>query len=103
MIESAARAIHHHAEIEDAEIVLALIDRHAHLARAEAAIDGDVQAPFLPESHFLGHKGVAECAEREPRQGHLDGRCGAHDRRRRNGKRTACAGRPGQRQKGTAM
>ena len=102
-VEPASRAVHHDREVENAEIVLALIDRHAHLAGAEATIDGDVEAALLPESHLLGHERVAERAERQPWQRHLHRRCGAHDRRRSDTKRAACAGRSGQHQKGTAM
>ena len=100
----ASGAIHHHREVEDAEIILALIDRHAHPARAEAAIDGDIETPFLPKTHFLGHKGVAECAERQPRQRHLDRRGGAHDRgRRKRQAANSAPGRAGQHQEGTTM
>ncbi len=52
-VKSAARAIHHDRQVENAEIVLALIDRHADLAGAKAAVDCDVEAALFPEAHLL--------------------------------------------------
>src|SRR5215471_4368591 len=60
------------ALIEDAEIVLALIDRYAHFTRAEATVDGHIQAAFFEKAHFLCNKGIAERAEWQPRQRELD-------------------------------
>jgi hypothetical protein len=48
-VESTAGEVHHYSRIEDAEMVLSLIGRHAHLARAEAAIDGNVEPAPLQE------------------------------------------------------
>src|SRR5215813_4010343 len=80
-VETAAGAAREYGHVEEAEVVLALVDRDADLGRAEAAVDGDIEATFLPVAELLGDEGEAERAERQPRQRELDRGRGAHDRR----------------------
>jgi hypothetical protein len=72
-VETLASAIHHYGHIKQAEIVLALVDRHADLAGAEAAIYGHIETSLLPETQLLGDEREAEGAEWQPRQSHFDG------------------------------
>src|SRR5262245_5247574 len=78
-VEPTRRTVHHDGEIEDAEIILPLVHRHAHPARAESAIDGHVETALVPETHLLRDECIAEGPQRQPRQRHLDGRRGTHD------------------------
>src|SRR6266567_9016168 len=79
-VKTTADAARLNGHVEEAEVVLALVDRDAHLGRAEAAVDGDVETAFLPVPELLGGEGEAVGAEREPWQRELDRGRGANDR-----------------------
>src|SRR5262249_56639501 len=70
-----------HCHVEEAEVVLALVDRDADFGRAEAAVDGDIETAFLPVPELLGDEGEAVGAEGQPRQREFDRGRGANDRR----------------------
>jgi len=95
-VETTAGAARQYGHVEEAEVVLTLVDRDADLGRAEAAVDGDIEATFLPVPELLGDEGEAERAERQPRQRELDRGRGAHDRRGGNAECTAGAGDAGE-------
>src|SRR5258708_26526806 len=70
-VQPTPRAGHHDREIDKAEIVLPLIDRHASPPRTKAAIDRDIEPSLVPKAHRLGHKCETVGAERQPRQSEL--------------------------------
>src|SRR5262249_50469196 len=83
-VKTAADAACLYGHVEEAEVVLALVDRDADLGRAETAIDGDIETAFLPVPELLGDEGEAVGAERQPRQREFDRGRGANDRRGAN-------------------
>src|SRR5262245_52608411 len=66
-VKTTADAACLNSHVEEAEVVLALVDRDADLGRAEAAVDGDIETAFLPVAELLGDEGEAVGAERQPR------------------------------------
>src|SRR5262249_31651510 len=70
-VQAFAGASRHHGQIEQPEVVLSLIDRHANLGRTKAAVDRNVYAPLLEVSEAFCDKDIAVGSERQPRQGEL--------------------------------
>jgi hypothetical protein len=59
-VESSRGAVHHHCQIENPEIILPLINRHADPAGTKAAVDGHVESALFPKAHLLRDERVAE-------------------------------------------
>src|SRR5262249_2199445 len=95
-VEAAADAACLNGHVEEAEVVLALVDRDADLGRAEAAVDGDIETAFLPVPELLGDEGEAVGAERQPRQREFDRGRGANDRGGGHAERAGGAGGAGE-------
>src|SRR5262245_9632473 len=102
-VKTTADAARLHGHVEEAEVVLTLVDRDADLGRAEAAVDGDVETAFLPVPELLGDEGEAVGAERQPWQRELDRGRGANDRGRANAECAAGAGDAGELEERTPM
>ena len=102
-VKTTADAARLHGHVEEAEVVLALVDRDADLGRAEAAVDGDVETAFLPVPELLGGEGEAVGAERQPWQRELDRGRGANDRGGANAECAAGAGDAGELEERTPM
>jgi len=102
-VETAAGAARHYGHVEEAEVVLTLVDRDADLGRAEAAVDADIEATFLPVPELLGGEGEAVGAERQPRQREFDRGRGANDRRGGNAECAGGAGDAGEPEERTPM
>src|SRR5215467_11507124 len=102
-IKATADAARLNGHVEEAEVVLALVDRDADLGRAEAAVDGDIETAFLPVPELLGHKGEAIGAERQPRQREFERGRGANDRGGTNAECAGGAGDAGELKEGTSM
>src|SRR5262249_13841403 len=102
-VETTADAARLNGHVEEAEVVLTLVDRDTDLGRAEAAVDGDIKATFLPVPELLGDEGEAVGAERQPWQRELDRGRGANDRGGANAECAAGAGDAGELEERTPM
>jgi len=102
-VETTADAARLNGHVEEAEVVLALVDRDADLGRAEAAVDGDVETAFLPVPELLGGEGEAVGAQRQPWQREFDRSRGANDRGGGNVEYAGGAGDAGEPEERTPM